>query len=251
MEFQPDWKESAAFPEIAPHEIHLWRISQKGSPEALEELGALLSPEERRRAARFHRPADREAFLRRRGQVRRILGACLDRDPRSFRFRAGPQGKPALEAGPSTSRLRFNWSHSGDWALLAVGLDAEIGIDLERIRPLADLMALARRWFSPRECGQLEALPAGERLTAFFLCWTRKEALLKALGSGLSGRLDRFAVSLAPGEPARVLWTAEPFPGGLSWGLHALEAAPGYPAALASPLLRPRLLSHGTPCLAR
>ncbi len=251
MEFQPSWKESEPFSEIAPDEIHLWRIPAEGSPESLQELRSLLSPEELRRAARFHRPADREAFLRRRGQVRRILGACLDRDPRSLRFRAGPRGKPALAKDSAASRLRFNWSHSGEWALLAAGLDMEIGIDLERIRPLADMKAIARRYFSSLECRQLEALPEEDRLAGFFLCWTRKEALLKALGTGLAGRLDRFAVSLAPGEPARILWTAEPFPGGLSWELHALEAAAGYPAALASPVRRPGLHAHTMQPLAR
>jgi len=251
MEFQPDWQESAPFPEIAAHEIHLWRIPQKGPPETLEGLRALLAPEELERAERFHRPVDREAFLRRRGEVRRILGACLGRDPRGLRFRTGPRGKPALDGEPAASRLHFNGSHSGDWALLAVDLDEEIGIDLERVRPLADLEAIARRYFSSRECAELAALPGEERLAGFFLCWTRKEALLKALGTGLAGRLDRFAVSLTPGEPARILWTAEPFPGGLSWGLHALEPAPDYPAALATPMQRPRLLSHRMPVLAR
>jgi 4'-phosphopantetheinyl transferase len=128
--------------------------------------------------------------------------------------------------------VRFNLSHSDGRAIYAVTLGREVGIDIERVRPLDDHQSIANRFFSSRERVAIRALPETERVQAFFSCWTRKEAYVKAVGDGLHAPLDRFHVSVGPGEPAKLL-EIEDDPGGASrWWMHALEPEPGYVGAV-------------------
>jgi 4'-phosphopantetheinyl transferase len=191
-----------------------------------------LSEDEGARAARFYFQKDREHFIVARGLLRSILGRYLDSEPSTLRFSYSNYGKPAL-VGAEEAALRFNLSHSGGLALLAVTRGREIGVDLERVRPDFVDDQIAERFFSPREVARLRALPPGVQLEAFFTCWTRKESYIKAHGEGLSLPLDGFDVTLTPGEPAALLSTRGDLREAALWSLRALHPWPGYVAALA------------------
>ena len=213
--------------------MHVWRVDLGASPARLRSLRDVLDGAEKERAARFHVARDGHRFVAGRGTLRAILGRYLDRDPARIALVYGPQGKPALDPSFGDGRISFNLSHSGDLALLAVCLGRRIGVDLERIRPEVAGEDIARRFFSPRENAALNALPPEHRAAAFFHCWARKEAFVKARGEGLSGPLDHFDVSVAPGQPAALLRTAPDPTEARRWFLTALDAGPGYAAALA------------------
>jgi 4'-phosphopantetheinyl transferase len=212
-------------------EVHVWRAPLSISDPERADLLATLSPDERARADRFHFDRDRAHFIAGRGFLRAILGAYLDVAPRALVFDYSPHGKPRLATG--AGGLRFNLSHSHDLALCAVALDRELGVDVEYIQPRLE-EGIAERFFSRREVAALRSLPAEAQSAAFFACWTRKEAYVKAHGQGLSLRLDRFDVSLAPGEPAALLRTEDDPAEAMRWSLRELVPGPGYAGALAA-----------------
>src|SRR5580704_12029589 len=173
-------------------EVQLWRID-------LEAVGAdesrwrkTLSPDELDRASRFHFPRDRQRFAASRSQLRILLAGYLGIDPAAVSFSYSEKGKPSLGAAHAGSNLQFNISHSGGVTLLAFARGREIGVDVEQLRSDFEVEAIARRFFSPSEQRQLAALPAEKSVDAFFRCWTRKEAYIKAIGDGLSLPLDQF-----------------------------------------------------------
>jgi 4'-phosphopantetheinyl transferase len=217
-----------------PHkEVHVWRANLDLDPIDLESLRATLSPDERARAARFHFPKDQQHFVAARGTLRTILARYLDHDPARLEFWYGPHGKPELAPGGDTDGLRFNLSHSQGLALYAFCRDRAIGVDLEKVRPYPDWEHIASRLFTLREVEALRLVPASSRDEAFLNCWTRKEAFVKARGGGLSLPLDRFEVSVNPGEPACLLSTAGDPEEAACWSIRDLEPAPGYVAAVA------------------
>jgi 4'-phosphopantetheinyl transferase len=137
-----------------------------------------------------------------------------------------------VEEGVSRG-LRFNVSHSQDLALFAFSVARELGVDVERMDPAVASERIPEHFFSPGECAALRALPTEQQPEAFFACWTRKEAYIKAKGKGMAIRLDQFDVSLVPGEAAALLKTAEGPREACRWSLHALSPAPGFAGALA------------------
>ncbi len=196
-------------------------------------MAELLDEPERKRAARYRWPRHGERFTIGRALLRTLLGSYLDTAPDRLRFAYGPFGKPACDAPWAESGLQFSVSYSHALALYAFGRCEALGVDLEQIRPLADLEGMARRYLGPGEQRCWRELPMAERLDAFFAAWTRKEAVLKALGTGLSFPLEKIAVTLAPDEPPRLLHLDCPErPAGECW-LAAEEPAAGYRAALA------------------
>jgi len=198
--------------------------------EQLAALALTLSADERSRAERFLLPRDRDRFIATRGLLRAILAAYLGAAPERLRFRYSSKGKPALEA--PEAGLEFNLAHSHGLALYAVAWGRPVGVDVERIRTDIGVEEIAARFFSPREAAELRGLPPSERPEAFFRCWTRKEALLKAWGEGLPFGLDRFSVSLAPQEAAIRETPFDPQEAA-RWRLHPLEPAPEFVGALA------------------
>ncbi len=214
-------------------EVHIWRSSLDPPLWRVNALKQVLAPDERERADRFVRAEDRTRFIVGRGVLRTILGRYLDLDPRHLQFRYNPFGKPAIEPAAGGELIRFNVSHSGDIVLYAITSGREIGVDVERIRPDFGTEEIAQRFFSGREVATLRGLPASCRLEAFFACWTRKEAYLKARGEGLSRPLDRFDVSLTPGQPAELLHVYDDAAEPAHWSLRALSPGPGHVAALA------------------
>ena len=214
-------------------EVHVWCASLNQTASGIDRLAHSLSLEECKRAERFYFPKDRLRFIVRRGLLRTILGYYSGIEPSRVQLCYGSNGKPALEKISSAAAFRFNMSRSGDLALYAVTRYVEIGVDLEGVGRLPDAEQIVERFFSPAERATFHSLPSDQKLHAFFNCWTRKEAYLKALGDGLSRSLDDFDVSLAPGEPARLL-RVKGNPHEVSrWSLCELNPAKGYAAALA------------------
>jgi 4'-phosphopantetheinyl transferase len=214
--------------------VHVWRASLDLSHWQIARFRDSLDDDERSRADRFYFSRDRERFIVARGVLRALLSRYLNRAPASLSFSYSIHGKPSLVSESGADKIRFNLSHSHGTALYAVTCGREIGVDLEFIRCDLEAEQIAERFFSRREIVTLRALPLHLRKCAFFLCWTRKEAYIKARGEGLSMPLDQFDVSLIPGEPATLLSTQPDTDEALRWSLRNLTPASGYAAALAA-----------------
>jgi 4'-phosphopantetheinyl transferase len=230
------WDPSPLTASLHHDDVHTWQVSLDQPDAVVERLTGLLSEDEQGRAHRFHFARDRRRFVVGRGQLRTLLGHYAGIEPCRVQFRYTAHGKPALAQNPATPyshTLRFNVSHSNELALVVITQGRDVGIDLEHIRKISDVEQLAGRFFSTREHSMLRALPADQRLHGFFNCWTRKEAYVKAVGDGLRLPLDRFDVSLAPGEPVRLLGVDNNPDEASRWSLRELTPAPGYVAALA------------------
>jgi 4'-phosphopantetheinyl transferase len=214
-------------------EIHVWRASLDLPASGLAKLRLILSPDERKRAGRFHFEADRRRSVIGRGYLRLLLGEILDSPADKLQFEYGEFGKPRLKPVHGLP-LQFNLSHSGELILIAVAKGRAVGIDVERIRTGLDFEGVAARFFSANECKILDSLAGPERDDAFFTCWTRKEAYLKARGNGLSIPLDQFDVSFLPDEEARLLETRHDPDEAGRWRLLPVSVSTGYVAALAA-----------------
>ncbi len=222
--------EFSSCPSLAQDEVHIWHLALEVEAARVEECCALLPEDERGRAARFHFKKDRHHFVVGHGYLRLILGRYLNLAPKQLRFTYSQYGKPAL-AHPS--RLNFNLSHSHTAALLAVTTAANVGVDIEQIREDFPCLEVAKHFFSHREQAALAALPPEVQPQAFFDCWTRKEAYIKARGEGLSLPLDQFDVTLTPGQPAQLLHTRPEEGEARRWTLQAVPVDAGYAAAVA------------------
>ena len=212
---------------LGSEDIHLWSVTLDVPDECVAILMKTLSPEERQRAERFHFARHRRRFTAARFFLRRLLAAYTGTAAECLRFSYGPQGKPALLDGS----LHFNLSHSGELAIVALSLSRPLGVDVERLRPVTDVLKIARRFFSASEQQALSQTAESRRNQAFMRCWTRKEAYIKAVGGGLSIALDSFDVSLD--EPPRFLKLPNDPDKTLPWSLYHLQPGPGYVGALA------------------
>jgi 4'-phosphopantetheinyl transferase len=242
------WEPAPRRPQLHRDEVHIWRAALALPLAEVEALKGLLSEDELRRAERFHFPHDRSRFVIARGTLREILSLYVGLPPELLRFGQNAYGKPELVGEPGVTRVRFNLSHSGGLALYAVAAGREVGVDIEVVREGVPCEELAENYFSRREVAALLALPVGYRRQAFFECWTRKEAYIKARGVGLSLPLDSFDVSLTPWEPATLLTTREDEQGAASWSLRELMAHPAYAAAVAVEGGCPHLCCWSWPC---
>jgi len=226
------WVAPAGRPALDADAVHVWRIALAVPDAEQADRVAVLSPDEAARAARFHFERDRRRWTAARGAVRAVLAGYTSLPAASLAFRVGPHGKPALDGPAARAGLAFNVSHSGDLALCAVTRTHAVGVDVEAIRRDFATDEVARRFFAPAEVAALGALPPGDRVEAFFACWTRKEAYIKARGTGISLGLDRFEVSLAPDRPAALLATHDEPAAAERWRLVALAPGEGYAGAL-------------------
>jgi 4'-phosphopantetheinyl transferase len=218
---------------LRSEELHVWRAFMDVPASRVQRLKQILSEDELRRAERLYFRKDADYFIVVRGLLRMILGRYLNTEPSQLRFCYGPYGKPALVKECGGDGLRFNLSHSHGLALYAVTHGSMIGVDVERLRPVVAVAQIAERFFSPSETATLRGLPAAMQTEAFFTCWTRKEAYIKAKGKGLALALDQFEVSLAPEEPAALLNTKWDPQEANRWVLQELHPGPGYLAAVA------------------
>lgn len=207
---------------LASDEIDVWSAQLDGhSPEALQRLEALLSPDEADRATRFYFERDRRRFVVARGVLRLLLARYTGRAPEAIALRYGPNGKPALMTDGEAPAIHFNVTHSDGLGLYAFTRAGEVGIDLERIREMPDWESIAEISFSPQELAQLRTCPPERRRDEFFRAWTRQEAALKALGTGLGAPRSALMPDRTALQPPKL-------------HVQSLETAPGFAAALAA-----------------
>jgi len=221
MDSPEQWRPAPKDLSLPNNTVHVWRAQLLPSPPDV------LSPDEREKAAQFHFDRDRIRYVAARAILRQLIGRYERVPPESVRFSYNTYGKPALDG----STLRFNASHSGGLALLAFARDRNVGIDIERIRHDLAPREIASQFFSADETAALRALPPETLPRAFFGCWTRKEAFIKAHGSGLSLPLHKFTVSV--NSPAQLLRTDFNPDALQQWTLHDLSVGPDFAAALA------------------
>lgn len=240
---QDDWQTGPLAPVINESEVHVWRI--KLNTLWSKNLDGALSEDDRIQAGRFHFEVDRQRFSVARAALRVILGRYLGEQPAALKFERNAFGKPYLLDEQNRTGLRFNLSHSHELALLAVTRGREVGVDVEFINPNFASREVAGRFFSRAEIGQLEALAPALRTDAFFTCWTRKEAYIKARGEGLSLPLDEFDLSLTPEAPPVMLANRREPAEVSRWSFRDVSAAPGYAGALAIETGAMRLWLYG------
>jgi 4'-phosphopantetheinyl transferase len=216
-------------PRLRANEVHIWTL--RDCPVDISEYTSLLSHEELNRASRFRFTHLFDRFAADHGRLRLLLAAYLETSPREILFAENSHGKPRLLE--PACRLRFNMSHTDGLTMVALCLDAELGIDVEAVRDIADRESIAAMHFSQPENAALDAEPEHEKTAAFFRCWTRKEAFIKANGAGLSIPLDTFAVTLSSHEQAALLYCTWDARESSRWDLIHLDPAPGYIGALA------------------
>jgi 4'-phosphopantetheinyl transferase len=213
-------------PVLSPAGVHIVIAPLDVDDSRLAEVEGTLSSDELVRAGRFGPALQRRRFIAAHGLLRVLLGLYLDVRPSSIRLAAGPAGKPLLSRG-----IRFNLSHSEGIAAYALAADREVGIDVERVRPIENLAAVMRSSFTARECAAVERLSAEERDSAFCAQWTRKEAYVKARGVGLGRPLGGFAIETdAAGSGRMVPGGAADRPG--RWSVRSFPPAPGYCGAV-------------------
>jgi 4'-phosphopantetheinyl transferase len=221
-------------PQLGLQQAHAWYVHLESLAAESETWQQLLSQEERDRAARFRFARDQRRFSVTRALLRLLLGAYLECEPESLIFHTLEHGKPMLDGRYRGTPLNFNVSHSDGMALFGVTLDRPIGVDVERVRHDFEVVTIAKRFFSPAEQRDFLSLPPAQQHRAFFDCWTRKEAYVKALGDGLSHPLHQFDVCLAPGEPARLTATRPDAQEVSRWTMAAPDVGAGYAAAVAA-----------------
>ena len=228
-----NFEQPAELPRLADDEVHIWLVDLDASDSHIEHLQKDLSSEELARAGKFKFERDRKRYIVAHGELRHILGHYLRVDPSRLKFLAGPQGKPELLSTVEAKPPCFNLSHSASAALIGVTDGRRIGIDIEYIHREFDRLELAARFFAPGEVAKLQRLPSALQPQAFFNCWTRKEAYIKAQGLGLQLPLKDFEVSLIPGEPAALLRTENDVAEASCWRLEEIPIGPHYIGALA------------------
>ena len=213
-----------------PSTVHIWYTRLDPSAPAIAQMEAALAPDEWARLRRFHFARDARRYAVRRGVLRHLLGGYLSVTPADVAFAYGPQQKPVLAESQNQTGLHFNLSDSGEVAVYAFAIGQEIGVDVEEHRNFPDAHQLAQRFFSPVEAEWLGNQPAEQTPTAFLRCWTCKEAVVKALGSGLMAPLQEFTVAHWQ-TPPHLLWPAASIP---ARSIHLLNPPPNYSAALAA-----------------
>jgi 4'-phosphopantetheinyl transferase len=217
----------------AAGEVDIWFTSLDRQSAELARRERFLSADERVRADRLLDRQTRGRFVAGRGFLRETLAKYQGLQPVDLRFATGEHGKPRLIEVAGSGRLFFNLSHAEDRAILAVAGNCEVGIDLERIRDNLPFREMAQRFYSSRERAELFSLPEDRQLTAFFRCWTRKEAYLKGCNRGFSQPADSFDVSLLPGQPPALIEHRAAPAEASRWKLVDIPVAEGYSAALA------------------
>jgi 4'-phosphopantetheinyl transferase len=213
-------------------EAHLWWIPLSADALAVDLHRQVLPSDELERAGRFYFAEHRRKFIIAHGAMRRLLSRYVNVPPKELEFVYGPKGKPEFSPIQNPDQIKFNLSHSEDLALLAVSRNQELGVDVEFVKADFGGLEIAERFFSAGEVQTLFALDVAEQNQAFFACWTRKEAFIKAVGEGLSLPLDSFDVVFAPGaKPA--LTRVEGNPDETSrWCMYDIPAGAEYKAAL-------------------
>jgi 4'-phosphopantetheinyl transferase len=212
---------------LKPDTVHVWWATLDQPAAYVDQLISTLSDDERARAARFPNERRLRSFVVARGMLREMVGQYVGTAPAAVQFAYGMHGKPRLVAPAGAETLEFNLAHTHGLVVYAFTRGRCVGVDVERMRTLANAEQLARRFFSRQEHAALTTLPAEERHAAFWACWTRKEAYIKARGNGLA-MLRQFSVELASADGQHSLWAEDAD----RWSLYAFTPTADYVAAL-------------------
>ncbi len=215
------------------NEIHVWATTLAASPAVLAQFAATLSPDETERANRFKFEKHRNRFIAGRGALRAILAPYFNVDASGLSFNYLENGKPALTEKFASAGIHFNLAHTGELALVAVTRVGPVGVDVESVRLIKNVDELVARFFSPRESESFQTVSAAQKPAAFFNLWTRKEAMLKATGEGITRSLSLVEVSFLPGEAARVVAISGDAQAGERWCLREVWPAKGFAGAVA------------------
>jgi 4'-phosphopantetheinyl transferase len=214
-------------------EVHIWIAQAAASQRAASELEETLSPEEHAAASRFRFQEHRLNYVFAHGVLRDILSRYLAREPSDIRLEADTFGKPFLSDSDARKFLTFNMSHSSEVVVVALACGRQIGVDVEKMRPLNDLAGIAESNFTPQERAFLSHHRPENQGCAFFRCWVRKEAYIKAVGRGLSIPLNTFDTSIPEGQAGRLLPHTADAPEAKRWWLADLDVPAGYSGAVA------------------
>jgi 4'-phosphopantetheinyl transferase len=233
---RPRWVVPDRTPDLGTGEIHIWRILCRGSSAQYRSVQTRLSESERSKADAFIFDKDRRLYMAAHIGLRTLLASYLKMDPCVLRFGTAHRGKPISVDAPE---VRFNLSHSGQVVLLAFSVQHELGVDVELLRPLDQLVEFARKNFHPGEYDRIVSTPPPMRQRLLFTCWTRKEAYVKLLGTGLYTPLDSFEVTVD--RPAALVRVGKDVEGARRWSLLDLEPAPSHVGCLAVDCRRPQI----------
>jgi len=231
------WPLGSGTPGLEPWQVHLWSATQREFSSYSDSLWPVLSKDEQEKSQGFRSAELRTWYVTRHGLLRRILSRYLQQDASEIKFSMGANGKPGIDGeiriAGDRAPLYFNASDSGEMVVWAITAACPVGVDIEYMRTIPDIEQIASRFFSPRETRTLMSLPADSRLGAFYACWTRKEAFLKATGEGITQNLAKVEVTLAPGEEPKVLTVPEDSRQDKPWQLRSFSPAPSYLGCLA------------------
>jgi 4'-phosphopantetheinyl transferase len=227
------WPPIAKPPQLHTNDVQAWAVPLDVSQQAYESLLGLLASDERRRASEFRFDDPRRRYVVARGALRRLLGNYLQVDPADVGLTTDGNQKPHLAVKHAAAGLHFNVSHSGDLAVIGYALGCEVGIDVEELREVCHLEQIARRFFHPSETSAVLSTPASDRSLAFLRCWTGKESLLKALGTGIVGNLADFQIPVDGNWQGWIDCSAGPDGHGSRCWLEQLTPCDHYVAAIA------------------
>lgn len=223
------WRVGPERPQLEPDGIHVWRFSLHAPHAAHRALEATLDSDETARASRFATDDLRHRYVVAHARLRHVLARYLAVHPKDVAIDSTEEGKPLVSRERHSQTVEFSFSHSGDIGLVAVVRERRVGVDVETYRERMDIDLVARRQFTAPEAKQLAGLAEDERTSAFYRCWTRKEAYTKALGTGIATGLDRFEVTFAAEQAPRIVRCVENSPD--LWSVVALPMDTGYEAA--------------------
>jgi 4'-phosphopantetheinyl transferase len=228
-----DWPDAPDAVRLDAQDVHLWAASLQVAVNTLEKLRATLSADELERANRFKFDLHRNRYIAGRGILRSILAGYLETVANALEFSYSAHQKPELTPATHPNGLHFNLAHTGDLALIAVTNTGPLGVDVEEVRVVRDVGDLVARFFSQRENELFQQLAPEKKSAAFFNLWTRKEALLKATGEGITGGLNRVEVSFLEDEPTRLLAINGDSEQARPWTLKSFKPLHGFVGALA------------------
>jgi 4'-phosphopantetheinyl transferase len=217
---------------LALNEVHIWQIDLARGHDEVQWYRRVLAADEAERADRFYFERDKNRFTVARAAMRDILSRYTGLAAQNVHFSYGAKGKPELSGSMEQNEIRFNLSHSSELALLAVTRGLTVGVDIEWVKSDFATDDIAERFFSVTEVQTLRSLPADQQAEAFFSCWTRKEAYIKALGEGLSVPLDSFSVAFTPGMAAALLHVKVDPHEVERWSMYNIVVRDGYKAAV-------------------
>jgi 4'-phosphopantetheinyl transferase len=220
----------SGFFQLTDTAVEVWTVELTASDPIIQALSRVLSAEEIEKGQRYRFDHLRHSYLLGRGILRHLIGRYLGVAAADVRLGSSDRGKPGVDM---PTRLKFNLSHSGEVLVIGFALDCEIGVDTEVMRPIAEMMAIAERFFGSEELEELKSLAPAQQCVAFFRCWTRKEAYVKAIGQGVFESFDRFCVNFRADEPPRLISIGNDKEAAAAWSLHDIDPTDRHLGALA------------------